>query len=412
MNKDKNDLTGRRGFLKTAAGTIGAVAVSSSFTSFPMYSKEESETLKIGYLPITDAAPLLIAHARGYFREEGLKVERPLRVRSWSTLAESFLAGKFNITHMLLPMPVWMRYNSSIPVKILAWNHTNGSAITVRGNSGIKGFADLEGKQVAVPYWYSMHNVILQMGLKKVGLKPVIRSQSTALKPGEVNLFILPPSEMPAALFGGKIDGYIVAEPFNAIAEMRINARIMRFTGDIWKNHPCCVVVVKESLIRSRPVFIQKVMNSIVRAQLWMTNNPGKAAKILSREGDKYLPIPENVLLRVFTVYDLSLYGDREIRERHEKVPTAIQHPGWNVGRIGFQPYPYPSATRFIIKEMRHTLMEGNTAFLGKLDPDFAAGDLVDDSFVKKAINAVGGPSKFEAINIEHPWTREEVIEL
>lgn len=394
-----NNKTTRRNFIKQSA--LGALGFTMS--SAPLIAEPNDQPVKIGYLPITDAAPLLIAHARGYFREEGLKVNRPLRVRNWSTLAESFLANKFNVTHMLLPIPIWMRYNNKVPVKVLAWNHTNGSAITVRADSGINEFSDLEGKQIAVPYWYSMHNVILQMGLKQVGLKPVIQNQSAKLGPREVNLFILSPSEMPAALMGRKIDGYIVAEPFNALGELKVGARIMRFTGDIWKNHPCCVVVMNEYLTRTRPVFSQKIINAIVRAQLWMNQHPKESARILSREGDNYLPIPENVLLRVFTEYSTDVYAK-------PGVPKAIRHPQWNIGRIGFQPYPYPSATRLIVHEMRHTLMEGNTQFLKKLDEDFVAKDLVNDTFVKKSIDAVGGPGKFDSIDIQHPWTREEVM--
>ena len=399
----RNRLLSRRGFLKVTAGAIGALGA--PLKSTRIYGKENDNDLRVGYLPITDATPLLIAHARGYFKEEGLRVERPIRVRNWSTLAEAFLTGKFNVTHMLFPIPIWIRFNNNAPIKVLAWNHTNGSAITVRADSGIKGFADLSGKQIAVPYWYSIHNIILQMGLRKVGLKPVIQNQSIPLKPEEVNLFILPPSDMPAALSGNKIDGYIVAEPFNAIGEMKIGARIMRFTGDIWKNHPCCVVVMNETLCRSRPIFTQKVINAIVRAQLWALNNPAKTARILSRDGNKYLPIPEKILLRAFNGYDLSAYGEGV-------VPQAIQHPEWNIGRIGFQPYPYPSATRLIIREMGHTLMEGNAAFLKRLDPDFAAKDLVDDTFVKKALAGIGGHEKFNAIDIERPWERDEIIEL
>lgn len=315
------------------------------------------------------------------------------------------MTGKFNVTHMLFPIPIWMRFNNNAPVKVLAWNHTNGSAITVKANSGIKGFADLGGKQIAVPYWYSIHNIILQMGLRKVGLDPVIQNQSIPLKPTEVNLFILPPSDMPAALAGNKIDGYIVAEPFNATGEMKIGARIMRFTGDIWKNHPCCVVVMNEILCRSRPAFTQKVINAIVRAQLWTLNNRAEAASILSRDGNKYLPTPEKILLRAFKRYDLSTYGNGI-------VPQAILHPNWDISRIGFQPYPYPSATRLIVREMGHTFMEGDASFLKRLDADFVAKDLVDDTFVKKAIANIGGPEKFKSIDIERPWEREEIIEL
>ncbi len=390
----------RRDFLKTAgAGTMGL-----SLAPIPSYARE-TDTLRIGYLPITDSTPLVIAHANGYYKDEGLKTDRPIRVRSWSTLVESFMTDKFNLTHLLLPIPIWMRFNKKAPLKVMAWNHTNGSAITVRSDSGINGFKDLGGKHIAVPYWYSMHNIILQMGLRKVGLKPVIKDQSKPVGPDEVNLFILPPPEMPLALSGKKIDGFVVAEPYNAISELKVGAKIMRFTGDIWKNHPCCVVVMKENLVNSNPVFTQKIMNAIVRAQLWISQNPLKTAKILSREGGNYLPIPEKILTRVFTEYNLSTYGKGVL-------PQAIKHPEWDMGRIGFQPFPYPSATRFIIREMSNTLMEGNSDFLKKLDIDFAARDLVNYTFVKNAVNNVGGPEKFGPVNIEHPFEREEIIEL
>jgi NitT/TauT family transport system substrate-binding protein len=298
-----------------------------------------------------------------------------------------------------------MRFNNKVPVKVLAWDHINGSAMTVSADSGIKNFSDLGGKQIAVPYWYSMHNIILQMALRKVGLEPVIQDQSIPLNPRQTNLFILPPPDMPAALVGKKIDGYIVAEPFNAIGEMKVGARIMRFTGDIWKNHPCCVVVMNEMLSRSRPIFTQKVINAIVRAQLWTSNNLAEAATLLGREGMKYLPVSKKVLSRVFTKYDLSLYG-KGVGSR------AILHPQWDAGRIGFQPYPYPSATRLIVKEMGRTLMEGNATFLHNLDPHSAERELVDDTFVKRAMKYVGGWDKFPAFNGDNPWEREEVVEV
>jgi NitT/TauT family transport system substrate-binding protein len=394
----------RREFLRAlAAGAVSALGA--SFGAASAYSREKDETLRVGYLPITDATPLLIAHAMGYFQDEGLNVERPIMIRNWSALLEAFLTGKFNVTHMLIPIPVWMRFNNKVPVKVLAWDHINGSAMTVSADSGIKGFADLGGKQIAVPYWYSIHNIILQMALRKVGLEPVIQDQSIPLNSRQTNLFILPPPDMPAALVGKKIDGYIVAEPFNAIGEMKVGARIMRFTGDIWKNHPCCVVVMNEMVSRSRPVFTQKVINAIVRAQLWTSNNLAEAANLLGREGMKYLPVSKKVLSRVFTGYDLSRYGKGAI-------PRAILHPEWGVGRIGFQPYPYPSATRLIVKEMGRTLMEGNSAFLRDLDPYLAARELVDDTFVKRAMEHVGGWGKFPAFSTENPWEREEVVEV
>ncbi len=87
--------------------------------------------MRIGYLPITDATALLVAHGMGFFKDEGLTAERPTLIRGWSPLVEAFAAGKFNLVHLLKPIPIWMRYNNNFPVKIMAWAHTNGSGVVV-----------------------------------------------------------------------------------------------------------------------------------------------------------------------------------------------------------------------------------------------------------------------------------------
>jgi NitT/TauT family transport system substrate-binding protein len=400
MKLSDPDNVQRRRFLGQAAATLGASLFAPVLPAFA--AKEE---LRLGYLPITDAAPLLIAHSLGYFLEEGLVVPRPVMVRSWKVLAESFMAGKFDLTHMLFPIPVWMRFKQKMPVKVLGWDHTNGSAITVHGDSDIRGFADLGGKQIAVPSWYSTHNLVLQIGLRARGLTPVIKPQNSPLKPNEVNLFILPPPEMPPALLGRKIDGFIVAEPFNALAEMKLRARIMRFTGDVWKNHPCCVLVAREELTRRRPTFVQKAVNAVVRAQLWCEQNREQAAHILSRDGEGYLPVKAKVLKRVFTGYDLKEYTTGPL-------PRAIMHPEWDIQRIGFQPYPFPSATRFVLEQMGKTLVEGDNSFLKNIDSARAAGELVDDSFVLKAMDSNREYGRFFPSDVAQPLSREEIIEI
>ncbi len=384
---DKN----RRIFLKSAAAGAASMILPGRTAR-----AVKKDSLSIGYLPITDATPLLIAHALGYFTEEGVRVERPVMVRSWKVLTESFLAGKFDLTHMLFPIPVWMRFKQNIPVKVLMWDHTNGSAVTVGGQSDIKGFGDLAGKKIAVPSWYSMHNLILQMGLRAKTLTPVIKPGSAGLGPKEVNLFVMAPPEMPSALLGRKIDGFIVAEPFNALARLKLKARIMRFSGDIWKNHPCCVVVTREQFASRNARTVQKAVKAIVRAQLWCAENPRETAYLLSREGEGYLPMRQTVLKEVF----------------RDPADSNVRHPEWDVRRIGFQPYPYPSATRFIVDSMKETLVEGNTQFLQKLDTGTAAAELVDDSFVRKAIRDFGGLDHFYTGSLSEGFTREEVVEI
>ena len=113
----------------------------------------------------------------------------------------------------------------------------------------------------------------------------------------------------------------------------------------------------------------------------------------------------KKTLDQVFSAYDPAQYGKGN-------VPQAIKHPEWGIQRIGFQPYPYPSATRFIFKQLRETLVQGNNAFLHQMKADFVVKDLVSYSFVKKAVKEIGGAAAFTDMNIQSPWEREEVIEI
>ena len=78
----------------------------------------------------------------GFLKKEGLDSERPTLVRGWSQIVEAFQAHKFNLVHLLNPIPIWMRYNNKFPVKITAWDHTNGSALVVSAHTGIQSFKD------------------------------------------------------------------------------------------------------------------------------------------------------------------------------------------------------------------------------------------------------------------------------
>lgn len=395
----------RRDFLMDTLAMGGLAATFGMSASSPAWSSiqpPEDEVVRIGYLPITDATVLLVAHAKGFFEAEGLKSEKPTLIRGWSPLVEGFAAGKFNLVHFLKPIPIWMRYNNGFPVKIMSWAHLNGSGLVVGKHTGVESFADLGGKQVAVPYWYSMHNIVLQMGLRHAGLKPVIKSQGDTLAADEVNLQIMPPPDMPPALAAKKIDAFIVAEPFNAAGELLAGGKMLRFTGDIWRNHPCCVVCMNEEKVNANPEWTQKVMNAIVKAQIYAQENKQEVARMLSRDGERYLPMKANVVERAMTLYDEVAYAK----------PDAIQHPEWGSGRIDFQPWPYPSATKLIVSELKNTLVGGDANFIQELDPEFVANDLVDYRFVKTAMEANTGWQNAPGFDAENPFQREEVIKL
>ncbi|UZD64578.1 ABC transporter substrate-binding protein [Marinobacter sp. AN1] len=395
----------RRDFLldsMAAGGLAAGFGLTASASAWGSMQAPEDEVVRIGYLPITDATVLLVAHAMGYFEDEGLKTEPPTLIRGWSPLVEGFAAAKFNLVHLLKPIPVWMRYNNGFPVKIMAWAHLNGSGLVVGRHTNVETFAELGGKQIAVPYWYSMHNIVLQMGLRHAGLTPVIKSQGDTLAPNEVNLQIMPPPDMPPALAARKIDAFIVAEPFNAVGEMLAGGKMLRFTGDMWKNHPCCVVCMNENQVNANPEWSQKVMNAIVRAQIYSQQNKAEVARMLSKDGKGYLPMKADIVERAMTLYDEDSYA----------TPDAIQNPQWGSGRIDFQPWPYPSATRLIVNELKNTLVGGDTTFLQDLDADFVADDLVDYRFVKAAMEKHTGWQQGPGFNADNPFEREEAIKL
>jgi NitT/TauT family transport system substrate-binding protein len=230
----------------------------------------------------------------------------------------------------------------------------------------------------------------------------VIKSQGEPLAPKECNLQVLPPPEMPAALAAKKIDGYIVAEPFNALGEIKVGARMLRFTGDIWKNHPCCVLCMHEAVIIKKIEWTQKVMNALVRAQIYASNNKKEVAKLMSKDGKGYLPLPAPVVERAMTLYDDATYGKT----------GAIVHREWHNGRIDFQPWPYPSATKLIVKAMGETVVGGDATFLNKLDPDFVAKDLVNYDYVRNAMNKFPDWKNDPSVNPSDPFSREEVLKL
>lgn len=348
--------------------------------------------LKIGYLPITDAAPLLVALREGYYTDEGIDVAAPTLFRGWDAITEAVRTAKVDIAHLLMPTALQLRMVRKAPVKVIAWNHMNGSALTVATDG--RPLEELGGTTIAIPFWYSIHNVSLQILLGKVGLEPVADGTPG---PKQVKLVVMAPSDMLASLASGAVAGYIVAEPFNAMAEIKEIGRIERFTGDIWKNHACCVLVVNEKLIEDDPDLVTRTIRAIAKAQLLCESDRTRAAGLLTSGSRPLLPQPEAAIQRVFNHYDPAEYG-----------PTgAIQHRDWGIHRVDFQPFPFPSFTEELVARLRSTLVQPSAEFLDGVDGAEVHKELVDDQFARKAIADLGGPAKF---GLPESLTRTELI--
>ncbi|GAB4354027.1 MAG: ABC transporter substrate-binding protein [Cyanophyceae cyanobacterium] len=400
----------RRRFLQLAAlfsTSAGLSAIASSCdlgSGGPRQWSRPGDRVRLGYLPITDASALLAAYHKGFLAAEGLEVDPPVQYPSWAAIAAGLQAGEVNVVHLLMPAALWLRYGEQFPGKVIAWNHTNGSALTVAPS--INRLEDLAGRTVAIPFWYSLHNLILQMLLRDRGLRPIPANPDPAagVPADAVALRLMPPPEMFAALANGAIAGYIVAEPYNAAAESFRVGKVLRLLGDVWRDHGCCVVVVPETRAIAHRDWTQALVNGLVKAQQWCRSNRLELAHLLSSDGGQYMPYAQGVLERVLAQYDTVSYRQQ----------GTLVHPEWRSRRIDFQPYPFPSYTEALVAQLQQTLLgdrdrpNGQPPFMDRLRPRQVAETLVDASFVRSALPLVGGP---QAFGLPLNLTRSEVIE-
>ncbi|GLB63972.1 ABC transporter substrate-binding protein [Dietzia sp. NCCP-2495] len=380
---DRRSLLRAGGAVAVGAGALGGAATLADLVAAATTSRGvATEDLRIGYLPITDAAPLLVAHGDGYFEQQKIIVGRPVLFRSWSSLMEAFLTRQVDLIHLLMPSAVQLRYVLGADVKVVSWNHTGGGAVTVAPH--ISDISELAGTQVAIPGWWSIHNMLLQRVLRARGLTPVAR-KAPSRSEGTVELVVMGPSDMIPALATGSISAFTVADPFNAGAVARGVGRLHMLLDEVWRDHACCVTVMHEDLIDTRPDTAQALIDAAVASQIGIRADRTGAAAILSGKG--YLPQPPRAV-------EVAMAGS---------VPDPTGGP--DRPRIDFHPYPFPSFTEELVRQMRQTVVDGETGFLDGLDPSSVHRELVDDRFVRATIRRHGGPA---ALGLPASLTRHE----
>ncbi len=269
----------RRDFLKTT-GLALAAATAAPITRFA-WAGGAKVTLKIGYLPITDHL-LMIAAEREQFREVGIK---PIRFSSWPELAEALKGGAVDGAFLLTPMGLTLRRKGA-PIKAVLLGHRNGSVITVKNSGEINRIEDLKGKIIAIPSPFSTHNILLRKALTEKHIDPA----------RDLKIIDMAPPEMVNALATGRIHGYIVAEPFGVQAEAQKIGKVLLLSRDIWKDHICCVLNLRESVIAGQPEAVQELVSGFLRTASFIEANPVEAAKVSTKILGQKPEIIEKVL--------------------------------------------------------------------------------------------------------------------
>jgi nitrate/nitrite transport system substrate-binding protein len=292
--------------------------------------KPERTDLKVGFIPITCATPLIMAEPLGFYKKYGLNVE-VLKASGWAMIRDLALNKQTDATHMLTPMPLAISMgvgSQSAPFVMPAVENINGQAITLHTkHKAVQSVKDMKGFKFAVPFDYSMHNFLLRYVLAEGGLDP----------DKDVQIRVLPPPEMVANLRANNLDGYLGPDPFNQRAVFEGFGFIYMLSKDIWDGHPCCAFSCSKDFLTTSPNSFKALLKAIIDATEHAANKANRKEIAKAIAPKNYLNQPEEVLEQILT----GVFPDG--RGNTRTVPD----------RIDFDPYPWHSMAIWILTQMK-----------------------------------------------------------
>lgn len=290
----------RRRFLRAVGKGTAMAAISSVLpvASLQAMAQErgalEKKSLKVGFIPITCATPLIMAEPLGFYSKQGLDVSL-VKTAGWALVRDKMMNREYDASHFLSPMPLAISMglgSNAQPMNVATIQNVNGQAITMalkhKNNRDPKNW---KGFKFAIPFEFSMHNFLLRYYLAEAGLDP----------DRDVQLRVVPPAEMVANLRAGNIDGFLGPDPFNQRAVVEEVGFIHILTRDIWNGHPCCAFGTSTEFIQKNPNTFAALYRAVLTAAAMArdTKNRALIAKVVAPQA--YLNQPEAVVAQVLT---------------------------------------------------------------------------------------------------------------
>lgn len=269
--------------------------------------------LAVGYVPLLDAAPLIIAQEMGFAAEEGLELLlHP--APSWSSVRDMLNFGTVDAAHMLSPVPIASAIGlggSTVPLSVVSVLSINGTvagvanalASKMRGAGHDFAFNDATsaGKaliaaadgtlRIGVPFPFSMHSELLIYWLSALGLPA----------PQSVDIRTVPPSSMADALRSGEIDAFCVGEPWGSLAVEQGVGTLLLPGSAIWSFSPEKVLAMRTGWAEENPVVSGKLIRALVKAGRWLVEPSSHTvtSEVLARP--HFLNLPGELLDRGLT---------------------------------------------------------------------------------------------------------------
>lgn len=307
--------------------------------------------INIGFVPLTDAAPIIVAHELGFAEEEGFSLSL-VRERSWATIRDKLAFGVFDAAHILLPIALELPHsrgptrtridvpltlnmngNSFVASSIVAERLAQAGAVF--GNARSLGEAIIAlGRErrlrIAVPFMQSMHVTMLRYLLRQLGHNP----------DEFVDFQVSPPSRIEQVLQAGDVDAFMVGAPWATNAVENGSGQLMLTSNSIWQGAPEKVLGIPHRWLETNRPDAEALVRALYRAGAWCaeaTNAP-VLSEILSR--DIYVDVNA-------TVIEQYLQGQIALNNRGHVAydPLALQ---FDIKRIGF---PWKSSAAWIAEQ-------------------------------------------------------------
>lgn len=302
--------------LQSCGSSSGTEATSSDSSSVKLADVEKPQ-LKLGFIKLTDMAPLAIAKEKGFFDEEGLYVTLEAQA-NWKVLLDGVISGQLDGAHMLAGQPIGATVGFGTNAEVITpfSMDLNGNGITVSNEVWTKMKKNIpteDGKpkhpvsaealkpvindykkkgkpfKMGMVFPVSTHNYELRYWLAAAGISPgyYTKEDVTGTKDADALLSVTPPPQMPATLEAGTINGYCVGEPWNQAAVFKGIGVPIITDYEIWKNNPEKVFGVSKAWAEQNPKTLVAITKALIRACMWLDENNGanrnEASEILSK---------------------------------------------------------------------------------------------------------------------------------
>jgi nitrate/nitrite transport system substrate-binding protein len=326
----------RRAFLRAVGSTTASAALASLFplaTATEVFAAPgplEKQSLKIGFLPITCATPIIMGAPLGFYSKQGLDVQL-IKTAGWAVVRDKTLDKEYDAAHMLAPMPIAISLglgSTASPFVVPAIENLNGQAICLAlKHKDRRDPKDWKGFKFAIPFDYSNHNYLLRYYLAEHGIDP----------DKDVQLRVLPPPDMVANLRADNIDGFLAPDNLVQRAVYDGIGFIHILSKEIWNGHPCCAFVASRAFVTEMPNSYAALLRAIVEAAAYASKPENRKEIAAAIAPANYINMPVTVLEQCLT----GTYADGLGGVKHDP------------DRVTFDPFPWQSFAIWILTQMK-----------------------------------------------------------